>query len=83
MIGQYRKCHYCKKRFRLRANKSLFGKTIPINFVMKLNHYDEPLYFHKTCWHIYQRAKAREKISRISAKFGTSGASIKGEIEEL
>jgi len=83
MIGQYQKCKYCKRRFRLKAKKDLFGRDKPINFVMKTNQItEEPIFFHMKCWKIYQKAKAREKKYKVSGELNAGVASIKGEIEE-
>ncbi|HLG23876.1 MAG TPA: hypothetical protein VI564_03000 [Candidatus Nanoarchaeia archaeon] len=81
MIGQFRKCVFCKKKFRLTSDDgSLFR---PYNFVVLISKVDGGYsYAHKTCHDIFLRARNRDAVTEFKAGFDVkSGPFLYGKLK--
>ncbi|NQU81474.1 MAG: hypothetical protein HQ543_08135 [Bacteroidetes bacterium] len=77
MIGQWRKCKFCRKKFRLKKIKTIVGSKY--NFVILDNRYTgEKDYVHKKCYYLFIRTKPKNIVSEFKAGFNIRGPYFEG-----
>lgn len=82
MLGQYRKCKFCQKRFRLKSTKGIIRTAY--NYVSLIHKYSNNVeYAHKKCYKHFMRTKPKDMISEIKAGFNIkNGLFLEGSIRE-
>lgn len=82
MLGQYQKCNFCKKRFKLLSERGII--KINYNYITLIDKYSGGCnYVHKRCWILFKKTNPPERISRITAGFDFKrGIFLEGGLEE-
>ncbi len=82
MLGQWRKCKFCGKKFRLIGTKGLIRTQY--NYITLVNKYSGQYeYSHKQCFEIFRKTKPREFESEIRAGFDLKrGIFVEGGLRE-
>ncbi len=79
MIGQYRKCAFCKKRFRLQKEKRFLGLYKFVTLANKST--GDIRYGHAKCYWHFRETKSTESMQKFSAGFSVrDGIFLRGEI---
>jgi ribosomal protein L32 len=82
MIGQWRKCAFCKRRFRLTGEKGIIRTQY--NYVsLEDKSSGEYKYAHKKCYYNFERTKPKEQVAELKAGFNIrNGLFIEGSLRE-
>ena len=72
MIGQWRKCPFCKRKFRLKEIKG--GLRKKYNFVIIENRVTGKREFaHERCYNIFIKTRPKESVLKFKAGFNVLG----------
>ena len=82
MLGQYRKCKFCGRRFRLTGKRGIIRTAY--NYVSLVPRHSYNIeYAHKTCYKHFLRTKPRDVISEFKAGYNTkNGIFLESSIRE-
>lgn len=82
MLGQWRKCRFCNKRFRLSGTRGIIRTSY--NYITLVNKFSGGYeYSHKKCFELFRRTKPQRYETEIKGGFELKkGLFVEGSIKE-